>query len=186
MTNSESMKNMLDKIISPYADDQPNIRKIDDDNKLIERIPLLCDATGQIIPQFQTFYNKVVAAVYSCDWVALYELSDKSLDLDSFIQLIEKQWLTLIYNWSNKPDEQRNFDIELNMQRFQETHFRNIIGGFNIMFYYINITDDQFSEDDNQTTSLVECSTELLFTYKNDEFKIISVFKPILFHNLLN
>lgn len=167
----------------PYANSQPNFKlKENKKSYLIHRMPPLADTNG-INKEFQKFYDDIVDA-FSTDFDKLYEISDKVLNKDDFHKIIVDIFITNldeISEISNNNDNAFNFDIELDMNEFQN-NFRNIIGSFNIMYYVIRRKVNEFTNE--QSTTFTKYITKIYFTYKNNEFKIISYFKPFTFETI--
>jgi len=166
----------LDDFIKPYADSQPN--RVPTNSEQLSRFPPLADANG-INPKFQKFFEmilKVFTPTLDEGYLALlYVNSDRSL--------IERDFVDMCINcWSKHFDEYnsaktKNIDIELNMDRFSAIH-RNIIGGFFIITYHVNVNDDEFGS--GKVTEFKQARTELLFTFKGDQFQIISHITPFV------
>lgn len=167
----------------PYANSQPNVKlKENKQSYLIHRMPSLADTNG-INKEFQKFYDDIVDA-FSTDFDKLYEISDKVLNKDDFHKIMVDIFITNldeISEISNNNDNAFNFDIELDMNEFQN-NFRNIIGSFNIMYYVIRRKVNEFTNE--QSTTFTKYITKIYFTYKNNEFKIISYFKPFTFETI--
>lgn len=167
----------IEKVISPCADSQPE--HIHLPSYYVQRIPPLVNENG-IIPEFQSFYEKVVCAIGAifskeeCGIEQLYELTDMSIDKTSFYKLIDTQWGWLIdaYYSVSFNHHTTGLDVQLNMQRFKDIH-RSIIGGFNITTYYTNVYPDSFNAEIMIPKTFLH-STELLFTYKNNKFLMLS------------
>lgn len=173
----------IESVISPYADSQPN--HIILPSKLLDRMPALVSESG-INPRFQSFFERLVIAVAgdkincSVDVSRLFELTDKNVSLEDFSTMIDDAWCSHFsaMKSSNSSYMQTGIDIELNMDRFQEIH-RNLIGGFNIITYHIDMNTDEFTGALVQ--KLTKAHTELLFTYKNDEFLLLPCFSAFTY-----
>lgn len=166
----------VEEVLKPYADSQPEFTKLD--TKLIERIPLIIDpATGQITQQFQQFYDQVVRCCTDTNWFNLYNISDKFLDIQEFKNL----WISTISpTWTKfveLDNRAKGIDIELNIDRFKSTH-RNLIGSFLIMIYMLEIQPNDL--EDHSTPMLKQYTTEILFTFKGEEFTVLSCLKPFI------
>lgn len=167
----------------PYANSQPDIKlKENKQSYLIHRMPPLADING-INKEFQKFYDDIVDA-FTTDFDKLYEISDKVLNKDDFHKIM----VDIFIKSSNEVaamiegnDNAYNFDIELDMNEFQN-NFRNIIGSFNIMYYVVEPKLNEFTNE--QSTTFTKYITKIYFTYKNNEFKIISYFKPFTFETI--
>ena len=164
----------IDYVLKPYEDSQPT--NLSMCNRQVERIPLLIDPnTGHPTPKFQKFYDNIVTNCSDRVWFGLYDISDKCISREDFNSLwlsnIRPLWAKYVTADSNK----RGLDIELNLDRFQQSH-RNLIGGFFIIFYVIDLVETELC--DYPRPNLKQYKTELLFTYKDDEFKLLSILNP--------
>jgi hypothetical protein len=162
----------LDSVLLPCENSQPP--RISVDSEQISRFPPLVDEQG-INPKFQQFFDTIVACFLEDKLESLYEISDKSVSEQHFYQLGILKWKPHLMEYAKASS--RGMDVELNMDRFQQLH-RNIIGGFNVITYHINEKNNEFG--DGILTEFKQCSTEILFTYKNGDFKIIPVFSSFL------
>lgn len=161
----------LDNILKPYEDEQPKQISVQSDKKsIIERMPLIVNSYG-VTEEFQSFFNDVVEAITEIDAKKLWEISDKVLTLEQFTYMFEYNWKDHLDMVIDQDPENRGIDIELNLGRFQGLH-RNIIGGFYIMTYllYPHTNQAMFGGIMNFEKEY----TELLFTYKNKKFVIMS------------
>ena len=158
--------------LKPYADDQLSTSM---NSELIERIPMLVNPlSGEVIPEFQNFYEAVVSAVLNENISALYDISDKKLDKSQFNYFYNKRIGKEIRPFLPKQSAINNIDIELNMGRFQDG-CRNILGGLYINGYRCEMV--VFNEVLGTTTQRgIFVHGELLFTYKNKEFELLSFF----------
>lgn len=173
----------MDKILGnkssvpPYANDQPG--QLNMQHQTLQRFPALATAEG-INPDFQQFFDSIVNAITQQRYFELFQLSDNAISEQSFSALIENNWDNHWMEFYMSNPVARGLDIELNMDRFKELH-RNIIGGFNIMTYHLNVKHDEFQPEgtNTQVTEFVKASTELLFTYKYAKgFELISRIQP--------
>lgn len=173
----------IESVILPYADCQPN--HIILPSTLLDRMPALVSESG-INPRFQSFFERLVIAVagdkinYSVDVSKLFELTDKNVSLKEFSTMIDDAWSSHFsaMKSSNSSLMQTGIDIELNMDRFQEIH-RNLIGGFNVITYHIDMNTDEFTGA--LVPKLTKAHTELLFTYKNNEFVLLPCFSAFTY-----
>lgn len=164
------MLTSINDVLKPYEDSQPN--NLSMNSKLIERIPNIVDPnTGCVTEEFQTFYNNIVECITSINWSRLYEFSDKCMTESQFMHSIKSKIEPVWESFLDVPDNARGLDIELNLQRFQEKH-RNIIGGFYVMIYFLKDVDNDISDEPDKC--LNEYFTEILFTYKNNKFVVVS------------
>lgn len=173
----------IESVILPYADCQPKYMILP--SKLLDRMPALVTESG-INPKFQSFFERLVIAVagdkinYSVDVSKLFELTDKNVSLEDFSTMIDDVWRSHFsaMQSSNSSLMQTGIDIELNMDRFQEIH-RNLIGGFNVITYHIDMNNDEFTGA--LVPKLTKAHTELLFTYKNDDFVLLPCFSAFTY-----
>lgn len=167
----------IDNVLKPYENDQP--QHINVASHMIERIPMIVDpATGQVTEKFQDFYNKIVnAIVTSPTWFDLYKISDQVLTEEEFINMFISKCGKVWDQYFNSLFCAKGIDIELNLSRFRFTH-RNLIGGFYVIIYMIEDISNDI--DESKVTNLKQYKTEILFTYKNDEFKVLSVLSPFV------
>lgn len=173
----------IESVILPYADCQPKYMILP--SKLLDRMPALVTESG-INPKFQSFFERLVIAVagdkinYSVDVSKLFELTDKNVSLEDFSTMIDDVWRShfLAMQSSNSSSMQTGVDIELNMDRFQGIH-RNLIGGFNVITYHIDMNNDEFTGA--LVPKLTKAHTELLFTYKNDNFVLLPCFSAFTY-----
>ena len=171
---------IIDDVLKPYEDSQPQHIQIASNLRYaIERIPMIIDpSTGQVTKKFQDFYNSIVdAIVTSPTWFGLYHISDQVLTEEEFINLFQSKCGYIWTQFVNTLYAAKGIDIELNLSRFQKTH-RNLIGGFYVIIYMIKDISNDI--DESKVTSLKQYKTEILFTYKNDEFKVLSVLSPFV------
>lgn len=168
----------LDSVLKPYADDQPKISMIPSKAKScnITRMPPLATVgtPGGINPQFQEFYDNIVDAFSDIThlYKKLYELSDKAVYEDEFEIMLYKTIGKGMIEFCSSPRNRCGLDIELNLGRFEQKH-RNLIGGLYVITY--RLVDSQFDGIDCDT-QLEQKYTELLFTYKDNEFVLITNF----------
>lgn len=170
----------IDNVLKPYENDQPQHIQISSNVRYaIERIPMIIDpSTGQVTKKFQDFYDRIVdAVVTSPTWFDLYRISDQVLTEKEFINLFESKCGKIWAQFVNTSYAAKGIDIELNLSRFRFTH-RNLIGGFYVIIYMIE--DISSDIDESKVTNLKQYKTEILFTYKNDEFKVLSVLSPFI------
>lgn len=169
----------IEDVLKPYEDDQPTpIITIPKTDK-IQRIPRLVDDSGRILPKFQTFYSMIVSSI-SEEWndhskAAMFHLSDGAMCDDSFKSYISSQYDRILNKFYALPEHCRKMDIEINLERFKTSH-RNIVGGLTVSLYMVHVIEDEFAT----RTEFSEYSTEIKFTYINDEFCIISNFEPFV------
>lgn len=168
----------IDKILKPYADDQPELTIIP--NSTLHRIPLLVSPIdGNPTPEFDEFYDTLVKSLLQRDWSKLYDISDKLVSLEEFKNMIETKQRKVWDDYHSKDSKHiTNIDIELNLNRLHQLH-RNIVCGFNIMISNLVVVNPKEFET-SVNTRLDMFSTELLFTYKNGKFLIITTFKPFV------
>lgn len=164
--------NNLDSVLLPYANDQP--KNLSMPTKFIERIPSLATPNG-INPKFQKFYDHLCSAITAQDVEKLYDLSDKCLPYGQFYAVYRRQVGIALENLMFTSRALWGMDIELNIQRFQGA-YRNIVGSFFVSTYEV-LLPENFGLV-NLNTSVVRKSTEIFFTYKNENFELISVFNP--------
>ena len=156
----------IQDVLKPYEDSQPQHIQISSSlRNRIERIPMIVDpSTGQVTKKFQDFYDRIVDAIVTAPtWFDLYSIESKC-------GKIWTQFVNTLY-------AAKGIDIELNLSRFQKTH-RNLIGGFYVIIYMIEDISNDI--DESKVTSLKQYKTEILFTYKNDEFKVLSILSPFV------
>lgn len=173
----------IESVISPYADSQPN--HIILPSKLLDRMPALVSESG-INPKFQSFFELLVIAVagdkinFDVNVDELFDLTDKNISVEDFSTMIDNLWGSHFsaMKSSNSSSMQTGIDIELNMDRFQEIH-RNLIGGFNVITYHIDMNIDEFTGA--LVPKLTKAHTELLFTYKNDDFVLLPCFSAFTY-----
>lgn len=169
----------IEDVLKPYEDDQPSSFVTILNTNNIQRIPRLVDDSGKILPKFQTFYSMIVSSI-SGEWddnskTAMFHLSDGAMSGDSFKSYIGKQYDRVLNAFYALPEHCRKMDIEINLERFKTSH-RNIVGGLTVSLYMVNVVEDDFAT----RTEFSEYSTEIKFTYINDEFCIISNFEPFV------
>lgn len=170
----------IQDVLKPYEDSQPQHIQISSSlRNRIERIPMIVDpSTGQVTKKFQDFYDRIVDAIVTAPtWFDLYSISDQVLTEKEFISLFESKCGKIWTQFVNTLYAAKGIDIELNLSRFQKTH-RNLIGGFYVIIYMIEDISNDI--DESKVTSLKQYKTEILFTYKNDEFKILSILSPFV------
>lgn len=171
---------IIDDVLKPYEDSQPkHIQTSAIVRHAIERIPMIINpSTGQVTSKFQNFYETIVDVVAtSPTWSDLYSISDQVLSEEEFTNLFMSRCGKIWTRFTNRLYAAKGIDIELNLSRFEKTH-RNLIGGFYVIIYMIEDISNDI--DESKVTSLKQYKTEILFTYKNDEFKVLSVFSPFV------
>lgn len=170
----------IDDVLSPYADDQPKYLEMQETDyevstvRNIERIPRLVDNNGEINPEFQIFYNHLVKYVCEHNIDGLYEISDKSISKAQFTESYEENISKKLKKFYSAKYNNRGLDMEVNLSRFEKKH-RNLIGGIYLMTYLVK--DSEF-EGISTAPALEQMFTEILFTYKQGGFCILSVFSP--------
>lgn len=163
----------IDNILKPYADTQPNVTIEPTYNRVIQRMPMIVTETG-FLPQFAQFFENICAAVTSSDVDALYELSDRCISIDTFRAMYMSsigKYMELILN---TPQASRGIDIELDTDKFKALH-RNLIGAFNVITY--EITECSYDGIEIPETHLSKKVSQLMFSYKDKDFVLLSYFK---------
>lgn len=126
--------------------------------------------------QFKEFFADLVSAMTNQDWEQLHKLSDRMLDAHSFKHAVNIAWRS---HFNKFNDASTKFmDIELNMDRLNDM-YKNMVLGFTVMTVHTYAVSDDFNLG-GARVALNCASTELLFTYNDDEFVIISRFKPFM------
>ena len=158
---------------SPYP--VPQAKNMSTETQLLSRIPLLMDPqTGEMNPKFQEFYENVVKALKKRDIRKLYHCSDLTVDKETFSKLVDDSGIFReIENLETFHILGRNLDVEVDVSKFQGP-FRNIICGFIVSYYTIELKQDE----DRCWSVLKQRTTELLFTYIDHEFMLITKFMP--------
>lgn len=164
----------LSDVLSPYANDQP--KNLSMHTRKIERIPSLASAEG-VNKKFQTFYTCLCEFILSQDIKNLYEISDKCVSLAEFSRCYNNNVGKHLSRLFDLPSNEYGIDIELNIKQFESIH-RNLIGSFYVITYQL-LKPDNFGSV-NVHTSLDAKYSEVFFTYKNNEFMLISAFGPFI------
>jgi len=165
----------IDNVLKPYQDNQPDITiGTNSKSKLVQRMPIIVNEHG-ILPEFQDFYDKICSYISDNNVEGLWTISDKAIEMEKFNELYDLMIGQHITKLLDTPECARGIDIELNIDRFKELH-RNMIGGFNIMTY--QLSESPYEGVSSVETILDKKYTEILFTFKQGEFLIISHFKP--------
>lgn len=167
----------------PYENSQQivSVPNNSNNNNLISRMPQLVTAEGNIDKNFDKFYQSIVNS-FEYKLSELYEYSDKVLNEEDFNANVKKIWLKELCKFYNAKPNERNFDIEIDIETFQ-SKFRNIIGKFNVMFYILDI-DDEGGLNTYSKPKFYRYYTSLYFTYKNNKFMLISNFEPFIFEEI--
>lgn len=161
----------LDDVITPYATTKPENAYLN--STMIERIPMIVDSNGQFEPAFLKFYNDVLYCLLSEDWNGLWTYSDKSMEIDEFYEYAQATLRNPLHEILNMDKASFGIDMEVDFSIFKKLH-RNLIGSFNLMMYKISESVNDVT--DKKVRNLVLYTNSLKFTYKENEFKIISVF----------
>lgn len=166
--------------MKPYEDEQFNVQPFANSHP-ISRIPMLVDpATGNITREFQEFYDELVCGVTHCEIGHLHAISDNLYSLSDFKNEYMKNVGDVISK-ARKNSEVFNIDIQINMERFK-SEFRTILGSFYVTFIEItSMSDDLISSG---KMNLYKGVTELFFTYKDNQFCLLSKFTPIEFEQI--
>lgn len=148
----------------------------------IERMPI-ATASGPT-SKFRVFQLQLEEALESYiknhEIHPLYELSDKTISESEFLSLFhETIGMKLIDNCTDSSVS--SWDIELNQDRLQYPQFQ-ILNSFNIMYYKFNKSPILINP--GIKTTLIISRGEIFFTYREEKFKIISHFKPIVEENI--
>lgn len=166
----------IDELLTPVRTPQPNniyLIPTACPRCQIERFPYLANDSG-INPQFQDFYNKVVDGVCGLNPHLLYSISDQVLTEQEFVNM---------FNEILKPDliklvaidkKRRGFDIELSFDRLND-YIHNTVLSFSLSGYVLEKTESKLFRNKMKMYSKY---TELIFTYKDNQFKLISKFIP--------
>ena len=144
----------------------------------LDRMPMLVDpSTGQPTAEFKTFVDKICKCVTENRLDCLYELSDQCLTeenfIESIVEMFGKSWKTYL---SANP-KRRGIDIQFNRDRLEGAH-RCLVGGLYVLTYVINLNKSDMRSFTSGAIKLYR--TELLFGYKDNQFKILSSFTPFV------
>lgn len=166
--------------MKPYEDEQFNVQP-EPSSYHISRIPMLVNpTTGQVIPEFQDFYDELVCGITHQGVAHLYSISDNSCRYEEF----KERYMKAIGTELNKVVENAEtwkIDIQINMDRFKDK-FRTILGSFYLTIIETTKTSNDLISIDK--LSLYTGCTELFFTYINGEFCLLPKFNPIEFNQI--
>lgn len=138
----------------------------------IERFSPIATQEGITI-EFQKFYDDVVEAVCSIDYRKLWEISDKYLNETEFADMMKNTWDATLKMLILKDKKQRGMDIEFNFN-WTQLPTRNVILGFNVSGY----TLERLKDVKRVKTKMKLVKNEILFTYQNGKYVVISSFAP--------
>lgn len=166
----------IQDILSPYADDQPNVEV----KSNIQRMPPLA-VRGVINTEFQKFFNRVANA-FQTDALdeyhianVLFENSNNCATITDMQCLVGDTWHNVITAYNTACPACRGADIEINLDRFHQLH-RNIVGSLNVMLFYV----DSQSMYKIYSSKLHQVSTELFYTYKDNKFYLLPTITPFV------
>lgn len=140
----------------------------------LEVIPSLVDKIGAPNKEFLAFKDDVGKAILKQDWNELWKLSDRSQTPSEFYTHVKAMWDKYFQEFNKFKKERKNLSVELNVDRFKETH-KAILGSFYIATYALVDGGDSIKSSGLQLT---KCCTEVYFTYKRGRFCIVSAFTP--------
>lgn len=166
----------IDGLLAPLSVPQPNniyLLPTSYPRGQIERFPVLASEQG-INPQFQKFYDDVVDGICGLNSNKLYSVSDKILTEEEFTEMFNEILKPDLKKMVAKDKKWRGIDIELNFDRLND-YIHNVVLGFNICGYTIEKNESKMFRN---KIKMMSKYTELLFTYKDNEFKLISKFIP--------
>lgn len=144
---------------------------------VLQSIPQIAGESG-FTPQFIEFYQLIIRGIITGDTNLLYKLSDMTLSEQEFESMYLHQIgfeLQDIIELTNP--KFRGISIEVNPDRLKELH-RSLIGGIRILGY--RLKNREFEGINTNETSFTLLNTEIFYTYKNREFKLISHFTPFI------
>lgn len=144
---------------------------------VLQSIPQIAGESG-FTPQFTEFYQSIVRGIVTGDTGVLHKLSDRALSEREFADMYASQIgfdLQKLVESTNP--EFRGLSIEVNPDRLKELH-RSLIGGIRILGYHLK--NGEFEGINTNETSFTLLNTEVFYTYKNGEFKLISHFTPFI------
>lgn len=134
-------------------------------------------------PQYAAFECKLTTALntimQSQDPVKglgeLYKLSDKALTAQEFTQLISRHLGPMVTKFSQLPYDRIMMGLVPNPE-WRTSKFSSIIGG---VFWTVGtIENADYDTAGTLRTQLTKYSTEFLYTYRDDQFRILSYFSP--------
>lgn len=166
----------IDELLTPLSVSQPQkiyLLPTSYPKGQIERFPVLASEQG-MNPQFQEFYDEVVEGVCGLNSHKLYEISDKILTEDEFTEMFNEILKPDLKKMVARDKKFRGIDIELNFERLND-YIHNVVLGFSVSGYTIEKNESKMFKNKIRMFSKY---TELLFTYKDKEFKLISKFIP--------
>lgn len=144
---------------------------------VMQTIPPIAGEDG-FTPQFASFYQKVTTGVITGNTGLLYEISDHTLSEKEFSNMYAHQLgLDLKEIIENTNPKFRSISIEVNPDRLKELH-RSLIGGIRILGY--RLKNGEFEGINTNETSFTLLNTEIFYTYKDGQFKLISHFTPFI------
>lgn len=160
--------------MKPYEDEQFNMMM---PSAKIERMPMLVNPTdGQILSQFQKFYDTVVDSLTKNQWRKLYLISDRLLEGEQFGEFYRERIGVKLQKILSHSEPHYKMDIQLNMERFKSS-FRSILGSFIVSVMYLYESD--MIEIRQMNVEFKRLQTEIFFTYRNGEFQVISSFNTL-------
>lgn len=144
---------------------------------VLQSIPQIAGESG-FTPEFMKFYQSLIQGIITGDVGLLYKLSDMTLSKEEFENMYLHQIgfeLQDVIELTNP--KFRGISIEVNPDRLKELH-RSLIGGIRILGY--RLKSSEFEGINTNETSFTLLNTEIFYTYKHGEFKLISHFTPFI------
>lgn len=166
----------IDELLTPVRAPQPNniyLLPTAYPTSQIERFPYLAN-DSRINPQFQEFYDTVVDGLCGMNPHTLYTISDEVLSENEFVEMFNEIWKPDLVKLVGRTKKCRAIDIELSFDRLND-YIHNIVLSFSISGYVLEKTESKMFKNKMKMYSKY---TELLFTFKDGKFKVISKFPP--------
>lgn len=127
--------------------------------------------------RFELFFNKLVERLLTNQARRLYDISDKSLDVQQFCDMYDTilgQPLGEILSLDNKL---RGVNLMLNPDA--ELRIPEVLEALTLHVYHLDVPNNDFEKLLNlSATQIIVQSTDIYFTYKNGEFCVVSSFTP--------
>ena len=144
---------------------------------VLQSIPQIAGESG-FTPQFMEFYQSIIRGIVTGDTGVLYNISEKALTEREFADMYASQIGFDLQDLIESTNPKfRGLSIEVNPDRLKELH-RSLIGGSRILGY--RLKNGEFEGINTNETSFTLLNTEIFYTYKDGEFKLISHFTPFI------
>ena len=157
-----------------FSDDS----KADTSQDNLDVMPAIMSKAG-LTPRFEKFYDNLKHGLFVNNATCLYNLSEHALAYDDFAEMYDNvlgKSLAQILSFDSK---KRGMSLMLNPEA--EKRIPGVLESVTLHTYLLDTGYvDELNLIYNQQTSLVVQSTDIYFTYKSGEFRLVSNFTPLV------